>query len=120
MSEANLRAAGKEWETNGPVVCVDAPDLEESIADPNESSASDKNNSIRNEVQSTKHKSTHVKWSTWINPLKWNPLPVPESRGPSRESDAGWYSHLTFHWVTPIMMVIISPCICNLRLASYL
>ena len=40
-----------------------------------------------------------------INPLKRNPPPVPETRGPSREHNAGFFSALTFQWVTPLMKV---------------
>jgi ABC-type multidrug transport system fused ATPase/permease subunit len=52
-------------------------------------------------TQSTKP----LKRTTWerINPLKRNPPPVPDVRQPSREHTAGFFSLLTFHWITPIM-----------------
>ena len=40
-----------------------------------------------------------------VNPLKRNPPPVPEVRGPSREHTAGFFSLVTFQWVTPMMQV---------------
>jgi hypothetical protein len=44
----------------------------------------------------------------WINPLKWNPPPVPTERTiPSKEYTANWFSRLTFHWMQSIMTVRI-------------
>jgi hypothetical protein len=49
------------------------------------------------------------KRTTWerINPLKRNPEPVPKVRGPSPEYPAGFFSMLSFHWVTPLMKVCV-------------
>lgn len=46
--------------------------------------------------------------TTWqkINPLKHKHLPpVPEQRRPSREATAGFFSKLTFQWISPLMSV---------------
>ncbi|KIW01785.1 uncharacterized protein PV09_06957 [Verruconis gallopava] len=59
------------------------------------------------ELSQTTEATEPPKRSLWkrINPLKRNPPPVPEVRGPSREYTAGFFSLLTFHWVTPLMSV---------------
>ena len=45
-------------------------------------------------------------WAEKINPLKRkNPPPVPERRTPSREKTAGFFSRLTFQWISPLMTV---------------
>ncbi|KAJ4344427.1 ATP-binding cassette transporter yor1 [Didymosphaeria variabile] len=46
------------------------------------------------------------KWYKKINPLKWGKKPrVPETRLPSREYSAGFFSRLTFQWMAPLMTV---------------
>ncbi|TGO66904.1 hypothetical protein BOTNAR_0052g00410 [Botryotinia narcissicola] len=41
---------------------------------------------------------------TWYNPLRWSaPPPVPESRTPSKEHTASFFSLLYFQWMAPIM-----------------
>ncbi|TLD39578.1 hypothetical protein E2P81_ATG00565 [Venturia nashicola] len=47
-------------------------------------------------------KDTRSRWKRW-NPLKRNPPPIPQVRGPSAEYHAGFWSLLTWQWVTPIM-----------------
>ncbi|PNY29412.1 Oligomycin resistance ATP-dependent permease YOR1 [Tolypocladium capitatum] len=43
-------------------------------------------------------------WSAWVNPLRWGGTPrVPDERVVSRESRAGFFSKLTFQWMTPLM-----------------
>lgn len=43
---------------------------------------------------------------TWYNPLRWSaPPPVPESRTPSKEHTASFFSLLYFQWMAPIMDV---------------
>jgi hypothetical protein len=105
MSNPNLRAAEREWEANDPVVGANAPDLDEPIADPDEYLQSEKSSTIPSERRDIPLDTPHVGLSTRLNPLKRNPPPIPDTRAPSREPTAGWFSRLTFHWVTPIMMV---------------
>lgn len=64
------------------------------------SESSDTRNSVRGEK----------KWYKRMNPLKWgdNP-PVPETRLPSREYSAGFFSQLTFQWMAPLMTVCMAP-----------
>lgn len=59
------------------------------------------------EVSQTTHATEPPKRSLWqrINPLKRNPPPVPEIRGQSREYTAGFFSLMTFQWITPLMRV---------------
>ncbi|KAF2441350.1 hypothetical protein P171DRAFT_367321 [Karstenula rhodostoma CBS 690.94] len=46
------------------------------------------------------------KWYRRMNPLKWGDKPpVPETRLPSREYSAGFFSRLTFQWMAPLMTV---------------
>jgi ATP-binding cassette subfamily C (CFTR/MRP) protein 1 len=46
------------------------------------------------------------KWYKKMNPLKWGEKPpVPETRLPSREYSAGFFSRLTFQWMAPLMTV---------------
>lgn len=100
------RAAEREWESNDPVVAANALDLDEPVQDPNALDDSEKGESLSSsEPHHEVAKKPHVKWSTRINPLKWNPPPVPDQRPPSREPDAGIFSILTFQWATPIMTV---------------
>ena len=40
-----------------------------------------------------------------INPLKWNPRPVPTERIASREYTANIFSIISFQWMTPVMVV---------------
>ncbi|KAG6133513.1 hypothetical protein E4U38_002770 [Claviceps purpurea] len=43
-------------------------------------------------------------WYKQRNPLRWGRIPpVPEERIVSREHDAGFFSKLTFQWMTPLM-----------------
>ena len=45
-------------------------------------------------------------WGEKINPLKHKTLPpVPDKRNPSREHTAGFFSKLTFQWISPLMVV---------------
>ncbi|KAK3715700.1 ATP-binding cassette transporter yor1 [Vermiconidia calcicola] len=45
-------------------------------------------------------------WTERLNPFKHRALPpVPDERLPSREHDAGWFSALTFQWISPLMSV---------------
>lgn len=45
-------------------------------------------------------------WYRKTNPLKWGKKPpVPETRLPSREYSAGFFSRLTFQWMAPLMTV---------------
>jgi ATP-binding cassette subfamily C (CFTR/MRP) protein 1 len=47
-------------------------------------------------------------WYKKINPLRWGSIPpVPETRGPSREHTAGFFSLLYFQWIAPLMAVSI-------------
>ena len=39
------------------------------------------------------------------NPLKRNPQPIPTERSISREYTAGFFSRLTWQWITPVMTV---------------
>jgi ATP-binding cassette subfamily C (CFTR/MRP) protein 1 len=46
------------------------------------------------------------KWYQRLNPLRWQePPPVPEERTPSRETGAGFFSVVTFQWMSPLMRV---------------
>jgi hypothetical protein len=46
------------------------------------------------------------KWYRRLNPLKWGAIPpVPEERGPSRESNASILSIVVFQWISPLMKV---------------
>ena len=41
-----------------------------------------------------------------MNPLRWGGIPkVPDERLVSREYQAGFFSKLTFQWMTPLMSV---------------
>lgn len=45
-------------------------------------------------------------WYQNVNPLRWGaPPPVPESRTPSKEHTASFFSLLYFQWMAPIMDV---------------
>lgn len=45
-------------------------------------------------------------WYKQINPLRWGGIPaVPKERIVSREYTAGFFSKLTFQWMTPLMTV---------------
>lgn len=45
-------------------------------------------------------------WHKKLNPLRWGSLPpVPAERMPSRECEAGFFSLLTFQWMSPLMSV---------------
>lgn len=59
------------------------------------------------ELSSTKSSTgAKKKWYRKINPLKWGPKPpVPETRLPSREYSAGFFSRVTFQWMAPLMTV---------------
>lgn len=47
-------------------------------------------------------------WFMKVNPLRWGGIPaVPESRGPSREHTAGFFSLVYFQWIAPLMAVCI-------------
>ncbi|MBE7181983.1 MAG: hypothetical protein INR71_12400, partial [Terriglobus roseus] len=52
-------------------------------------------------------KTLKPKRTTWerVNPLKWNPPPVPEQRAVSREYGAPFLSMLYFQWIGPLMSV---------------
>ncbi|PFH59064.1 hypothetical protein XA68_12829 [Ophiocordyceps unilateralis] len=44
-------------------------------------------------------------WRDRINPLRWGPVPAaPDEPIVSREYTAGFFSQLTFEWMTPLMM----------------
>ncbi|KND93889.1 Oligomycin resistance ATP-dependent permease YOR1 [Tolypocladium ophioglossoides CBS 100239] len=44
------------------------------------------------------------KWYSRVNPLRWGGIPrVPDERIVSREYRAGFFSKLTFQWMTPLM-----------------
>lgn len=45
-------------------------------------------------------------WYKKLNPLRWGEIPqIPEERMVSREGKAGFWSKLTFTWMTPMMTV---------------
>lgn len=51
-------------------------------------------------------KPTDRPWYKKLNPLRWGEIPqIPEERIVSRESQAGFWSQLTFSWMTPLMTV---------------
>jgi ATP-binding cassette subfamily C (CFTR/MRP) protein 1 len=125
---ADPRKVEKEWEANDPVVGANTTAQDEPVApsrdiedmeksahvhqkDDSDSSASrlsgvvvedSEDGDLKKPVEQVKQKE---KWSRRINPLKRNPPPVPEKRGPSAEATAGWASRLTFQWITPLMNV---------------
>ncbi|KAJ5287805.1 hypothetical protein N7478_003491 [Penicillium angulare] len=46
------------------------------------------------------------KWYNRLNPVRWQtPPPVPEERSVSREYGAGFFSIITFQWMSPLMNV---------------
>ncbi|KAF2280888.1 P-loop containing nucleoside triphosphate hydrolase protein [Westerdykella ornata] len=46
------------------------------------------------------------KWYKNVNPLRWGAKPpVPETRTVCPEYQAGWFSRLTFQWMSPLMTV---------------
>ena len=48
----------------------------------------------------------NLPWYKKLNPLKWGGVPpVPDERIVSREHGAGFFSKLTFTWMTPLMTV---------------
>ncbi|KAI1342933.1 ABC multidrug transporter-like protein [Xylariaceae sp. FL0016] len=50
--------------------------------------------------------SARAKWSRRLNPLRSRAIPpVPDTRQPSGETTAGFFSKVTFHWITPLMHV---------------
>ncbi|KAJ4300867.1 ATP-binding cassette transporter yor1 [Kalmusia sp. IMI 367209] len=59
------------------------------------------------EISDTKSSaSARKKWYKNMNPLRWGEKPsVPETRLPSREYNAGFFSRLTFQWMAPLMTV---------------
>jgi ATP-binding cassette subfamily C (CFTR/MRP) protein 1 len=121
------RKVEKEWEANDPAVGANTTAQEEPVAssreidmeksahahhkDDSDSSTSrlsgvvidgSEDGDLKKPVVEVKEKQ---KLSRRINPLKRNPPPVPEKRGPSAEARAGWASRLTFQWITPLMTV---------------
>jgi ATP-binding cassette subfamily C (CFTR/MRP) protein 1 len=49
-------------------------------------------------------------WYKNLNPLRWGAVPpVPETRSPSREHTAGFFSLIYFQWMAPLMAVSITP-----------
>jgi hypothetical protein len=63
------------------------------------------------DISQTTEATEAPKRSLWkrINPLKRHPPPVPEERSQSREYTAGFFSLLSFQWITPLMKVCYSP-----------
>lgn len=56
-------------------------------------------------------------WFERANPLRWGGIPpVPESRGPSREHTAGFFSLVYFQWIAPLMAV----CYCFQKFICHL
>jgi ATP-binding cassette subfamily C (CFTR/MRP) protein 1 len=54
--------------------------------------------------------SAKQKWYKKANPLRWGAKPpLPKTREVSREYNAGFFSRLTFHWISPLMTVCRSP-----------
>ncbi|KAM3075602.1 ATP-binding cassette transporter yor1 [Clarireedia jacksonii] len=52
------------------------------------------------------HQTVHKPWYKQPNPLRWGEIPpVPETRAPSREHTASFFSLLYFQWMAPIMSV---------------
>ncbi|KAI6782442.1 Oligomycin resistance ATP-dependent permease-like protein [Emericellopsis cladophorae] len=50
------------------------------------------------------HKPVDRPWYRKLNPLRWGGIPpLPEEREVSREAKAGFWSRLTFSWMTPLM-----------------
>lgn len=65
------------------------------------------------ETKSTEETSTKKAWYKRLNPLKGSHKPpVPKERVVSREHEAGFFSRLTFQWMSPLMRVcdLIVPC----------
>ncbi len=61
------------------------------------------------ETKSTEQKAAKKAWYKRLNPLKrGHKPPVPKERVVSREYEAGFFSRLTFQWMSPLMRV------CNL------
>jgi hypothetical protein len=60
-------------------------------------------------TQATTTLPTHKKGNKWyhnINPLRWGAVPpLPDERQPCPEHKAGFFSLLTFQWMTPLMTV---------------
>lgn len=51
-------------------------------------------------------KPTDRPWYKKLNPLRWGAIPqIPDERMVSREGKAGFWSQLTFSWMTPLMTV---------------
>jgi hypothetical protein len=64
--------------------------------------------SVATELDHTQHTTPprKRKWSEKLNPLKSKVSPpVPKQRHPSREQRAGFFSVLTFQWISPLMHV---------------
>ncbi|KAH9906969.1 ABC multidrug transporter-like protein [Xylariomycetidae sp. FL2044] len=56
--------------------------------------------------QASSETSPTRRWSHRLNPFRSRVIPpVPDQRLPSREPTAGFFSKLTFHWITPLMHV---------------
>jgi ATP-binding cassette, subfamily C (CFTR/MRP), member 1 len=50
--------------------------------------------------------STKQKWYKKANPLRWGAKPpIPKTREVSREYNVGFFSRLTFQWMSPLMTV---------------
>jgi len=52
---------------------------------------------------------TKLSLSKRLNPFKRNPPPIPEERIVSKEYGANFFSMLSFHWISPIMAVRLTP-----------
>jgi ATP-binding cassette, subfamily C (CFTR/MRP), member 1 len=116
---ADQRRVEKEWAQNDPAVDVTTIAFDEPVVVPGDDYAALEKHSSSHHITRSPSKASEVadnspaseptekdakkKWI--INPLKRNPPPVPDERGPSREPTAHWFSWLTFHWITPILMV---------------
>lgn len=98
------------------------PEVESIHQDDHGSSETDSDNAEerRNALAATRSAATDVSvdaealaarpsdrpWYKKLNPLRWGAVPpIPTERGVSREYGAGFFSHLTFNWMSPLMTV---------------
>lgn len=77
------------------------PDLERKTSETTDITELSSITQIKSKAEPTPKRS---RWDRW-NPIKKKPPPIPEHRVPSYEHSAGWFSLLTWGWVTPLMSV---------------
>ncbi|KAF2876322.1 P-loop containing nucleoside triphosphate hydrolase protein [Massariosphaeria phaeospora] len=132
MSSPSLDETEKDWRLNDPQVAIESTKQYEPIrTEPLEGVVSGKDleastsgrstrgnlsrlqsgtsgfSEVSEDVSDTKSSTTvRKKWHKNLNPLRWGAKPpLPKTREVCPEYNAGWFSLLTFQWMSPLMTV---------------